>query len=146
MEITVFLARACNILTCSRRRTLAVKRLTDSKEILQRWAEHFNNLLNQSCHVDENAIDEFPQWQLQEELSILPSLDETKKALKHMANGKVPGPDSIPAEMYKFGGQRLVRGLVHFFTSIWEKEFVPKEFKDANIVYMYKRKGKPCKL
>jgi len=42
-------------------------------------AEHFNNLLNQLCHVDENAIDEFPKWQLQEELSILPSLDEAKK-------------------------------------------------------------------
>jgi len=115
--------------------------LTDSNEILQRWAEHFNNLLNQPSQVDEDAINEFPQWPLQEDLSIPPLLDETKKALKHMANGKAPGPDGIPAEIYKYGGQCLVRRLVHLFSIIWEKQSVPQEFKDANIVHLYKRKG-----
>ena len=115
--------------------------LTGSSEILQRWAEHFNNLLNQPSQVDEDAINKFPQWPLQEELSTPPSLDETKKALKHMANGKAPGPDGIPAEIYKYGGQRLIRRLVHLFSIIWEKQSVPQEFKDASIVHLYKRKG-----
>jgi len=52
--------------------------------------------------VDEDAINGLPQWPLQEDLSIPPSLDKTKKALKHMANGKPPGLDGIPAEIYKY--------------------------------------------
>jgi len=39
--------------------------------------------MNEPSQVDEDAINEFPQWPLQEDLSIPPSLDETKKALKH---------------------------------------------------------------
>jgi len=39
-----------------------------------------------------------------------------------MANGKAPGPDSIPVEIYKYGGQRLVRRLVHLFSDIWQKQ------------------------
>jgi len=115
--------------------------LTDSNKILQHSAEHFNNLLNQPFQVYEDAINKFPQWPLQEELSIPPSLDETKKALKHMANGKAPGPDGIPVEIYKYNGQRLVRRLVYIFSIIWEKPSVPQEFKDASIVHLYKRRG-----
>jgi len=58
-----------------------------------------------------------------------------------MANGKAPGPDGIPVEIYKYNGQRLVRRLVHLFSIIWEKPSVPQEFKDASIVHLYKRRG-----
>ena len=58
-----------------------------------------------------------------------------------MSNGKAPGSDGIPAEIFKYGGLKLTRRLVKLFKIIWKKETSPREFKDANIIHLYKRKG-----
>ena len=45
-------------------------------------------------------------------------------------------------EWNKNGGDVLLEKLTIFFQSIWaEKDEVPQDFKDASIVYIYKRKG-----
>ena len=46
--------------------------------------------------------------------------------------GKSPGIDGIPAEVYK---------LYDLFTNCWEKGTVPRDLKDAVIVFLYKNKG-----
>ena len=115
--------------------------LTNKDDVLKRWAEHFNNLLNRPSTVDNAAIDEIPQHPMQEQLSSPPNLAETIKAIKQMSNGKAPGADGIPAEVFKYGGQKLARKLLQLFKIIWESETVPQDFKDANIIHLYKRKG-----
>ena len=58
-----------------------------------------------------------------------------------MSTGKAPGPDAIPAEIFKSGGISLTRRLTGLFRSHWEKETLPQAFKDATTVHIYKRKG-----
>ena len=70
-----------------------------------------------------------------------PSIEEVKKATSQLSSGKAPGADSIPAEVYKEGGSMLMQKLTDLFNSIWIKELVPQELKDATIVHLYKRKG-----
>ena len=114
---------------------------TDKAEILTRWAEHFNSLLNRPSSMSEEALDAIPQRQVLGELELPPSLHEVTKAIKQTSSGKSPGADGIPAEIYKHGGDYMRRKLTHLFKLIWDKGTVPQEFKDASIVHLYKRKG-----
>ena len=54
--------------------------------------------------------------------------------------GKAPGPDGIPPEVFKVGGEALTEQLVSLFHLFWERVEVPKDLKDANIVHLYKNK------
>ena len=60
-----------------------------------------------------------------------------------LSSGKAPGSDAIPAEVYKAGGPQVAEKLTELFHIMWRKEAIPKEFKDATIIHLFKRKGNP---
>jgi hypothetical protein len=115
--------------------------LTDQDQILKRWAEHFESVLNQPAAFDDTVLNEIPQWTEATYLDQPPTEDEVLRAIKQISSGKSPGEDSIPPEIYKEGGKQLVRRLTGLFLKIWDKESVPQDFKDASIVHIFKRKG-----
>jgi exonuclease III len=115
--------------------------ITDKNELLERWAEHFDGVLNRPSSINDEAIERLPQVDTNEALAIPPTDEEVEKAVKQMSTGKAPGPDAIPAEVYKSGGPALNRKLTEMFHSVWESETLPQDFKDATIVHIYKRKG-----
>ena len=115
--------------------------LTDPDDILKRWAEHFCNVLNRPSSISSEAIANLPQVPIDSSLDTLPTSDEIKKAISQLSDGKAPGRDCIPAEIYKCGGDVLVNRLTELFTLIWEKRVLPQDFKDASIVHLYKKKG-----
>ncbi|KAK4319323.1 hypothetical protein Pmani_009726 [Petrolisthes manimaculis] len=82
--------------------------LNDKKQILYRWAEHFNSVLNRPSTINDEAINQLRQEPINEELDIPPSSEEVSKAIKQLSSGKAPGPDSIPAEVYISGGPTLL--------------------------------------
>ena len=115
--------------------------ITDKPKILDRWAEHFNGVLNQVSDFDDTVLDEIPQLPVNMALDEAPTLAETKSAIKEMASEKSAGSDDIPAEVYKHGGESLQERLHNLFKLIWEHKNVPQQLKDALIVHIYKRKG-----
>ncbi|KAI8501811.1 hypothetical protein Bbelb_202230 [Branchiostoma belcheri] len=115
--------------------------ITDKDKILERWAEHFCNVLNRPSVMNDEAINDMPQVPVNITLDELPTEQEVQQAIQLLSNGKAPGSDAIPAEVYKAGGTVLTQKLTEFFQSLWEKEEIPQEFKDASIVHLYKRKG-----
>ena len=115
--------------------------LTEKATILQRWAEHFNQLLNRPSSIDEQTIQDIPQRPLIESLDEPPTLPETIKAISQLQAGKAPGSDGIPPEIYKTGGLALSTNLTDLFRLCWEKGELPQDFKDANIIHLYKNKG-----
>jgi len=115
--------------------------LTNKNEIVERWAEHFDNVLNRPSSINDEAIQRLPQVAINTDLDIPPSEEEVAKAISQMSTGKAPGPDAIPAEVFKSGGPSLLSKLTELFQSCWESETLPQEFKDATIVHIYKRKG-----
>ena len=48
---------------------------TDKEAILERWAEHFNSVLNRPSSINEDAIDRLPQIDCNE----FPTVMETRK-------------------------------------------------------------------
>ena len=115
--------------------------LTERSSILKRWAEHFDAVLNRPSEINEEAINRLPQVDINPDLDIAPTLPEVEKAIDQMSNGKAPGTDAIPAEVYKHTGPQLRNKLTQLFQTIWTQGAVPQDFKDASIVHLFKRKG-----
>ena len=111
--------------------------------ILERWAEHFNSVLNRPSSINQDAIDRLPQIECNVLLDEFPTVTETRKAVQQLSSGKAPGADAIPAEVYKAGGLPMAEKLTELFHCMWRKEAIPQEFKDASIIHLYKRKGNP---
>ena len=51
------------------------------------------------------------------------------KPMEMLSNGKAPGSDAIPAEVYKDGGDHLVHRMTKLFQLMWNKEQIPKNTK-----------------
>lgn len=115
--------------------------LTDKKDILNQWTLHFSSLLNRTSNVTKEALDSIPQRPIIHELENLPTEEETANAVKQLQIGKAPGPDGIPPEVFKSGGQALIHHLTRLFQHFWELGELPQDFRDANIVHLYKNKG-----
>ena len=73
----------------------AETRLTEPSRILERWAEHFSDVLTRSSTISQAAIDNIAQRPLMDELAQRPTLDETTAAIKKLSSGKAAGPDAI---------------------------------------------------
>ena len=115
--------------------------LTEKSHILDRWAEHFDAVLNRPSHINEEAINRLPQVDTNPNLDNSPTLPEVEKAIHQLSSGKAPGADAIPAEVYKHAGPQLRDKMTQLIEVIWAQVAVPQDFKDASIVHLYKRKG-----
>ena len=69
-------------------------------------------------------------------------MNETKKALRSMANDKAMGPDELPAELLKLGLSDSSHDILLAFHGIavamWMTGEVPQEGKNATIKVLYK--------
>ena len=115
--------------------------LTDKDNILKRWKEHFDTVLNKSSCTDMSVLDSIPQRPEIPELSFVPTAQEVLTAIKQITSGKAPGKDAIPPEIFKYGGTKLVKKMLGLFTQIWQQGTVPQDFKDVLIHHLYKNKG-----
>jgi hypothetical protein len=66
---------------------------------------------------------------------------EVEKALTQLNPTKAPGPDGIPTKILKDCAREIAPHLTKIFNASLEKGCLPKEWKDANVVPIYK-KGK----
>ena len=117
------------------------KLLTEKAHILDRWAEHFDAVLNRSSYINEEAINRLPQNTINLNMGNPPTLSELEIAIHQLSSGKAPGADVIPVEVYKYTGPLLRNKLNQLIDVIWDQEIAPQESKDAFIIHLYKRKG-----
>ena len=59
-----------------------------------------------------------------------------------MKNGKAPGVDGIPAEIFKHGGDDLALHLHQLILLIWRTEEITSDLQDADIVKIFKKGDK----
>lgn len=50
--------------------------ITEKEKILDRWAEHFNGVLNRSSTINEEAINPLPYVPINQSLDAVPTLEE----------------------------------------------------------------------
>ena len=107
--------------------------LINKIDILERWAAFYEEL-----YADNQST---PLFDTEE---TIPEIlhDEVQAALNICKNDKAAGPDSINAELLKFGGIYLEKLLLKLFNKILATGTFPDEFKQAEIVTIFK-KGDP---
>ena len=115
--------------------------LTEPSKVLDRWAEHFEGVLNQDSDFDMSVLDELPQYDVNRDLDAVPSLEEVQKSIKQLSSGKAPGGDEIPPEIYKDGGVPVAKRLLEIIKQIWQEGAAVQDFRDAIITHLYKNKG-----
>ncbi|KAK3509681.1 hypothetical protein QTP70_008422 [Hemibagrus guttatus] len=112
---------------------------SDKKRVLERWSEHFQKLLNVPGEIEPEALDNIQQRTIKTCLDETPSMDETMKAIMGLKDGKAPGGDGIPAEVWKYGGTNLLVKLHQLIHKAWDEGSVPQAWKDATIITIYKK-------
>ena len=115
--------------------------ITDPDKILDRWVEHFDEVLNQPSDFDSSVLEEIPQWEINHKLDEQPTLVEVEKSIKQLASGKAAGADGIPPDVYKHGGAAIRKQLLSLYKLCWREGVIPQDFKDADLVHLYKNKG-----
>ena len=115
--------------------------LKEKDKTLDRFAQHFDQLLNVPGTVDKAALEELPKVNADAELELddVPSLDELLAAINSTRENKAPGVCRIPAEVWKYGGLGLQKKLHELIVYIWRTEQIPQNWKDANIVPIFKK-------
>ena len=62
--------------------------ITDKEDILKRWAEHFDSVLNHPSAINDEAINRIPQIPTNEALDTVPTQEELVKAISQLSRAK----------------------------------------------------------
>ena len=113
--------------------------LVNEEEVINRWKEFFESLLNRP-----NPDDPLDQCETQtaEELIPEPTLVEIQASIKSLKNNKSPGEDGIPAELFKYGGDIIEQQFLKLFKIIWNKESKPEDWEIAVMIPIHKKGDK----
>lgn len=115
--------------------------LANKHDILKRWREHFNTLLNVDRTADIVYIHSIRSLPKVNELDEPLSLREVVVAIQQQRNGKAVGIDGVPGELLKYGGPELHELIWKSFKQMWEEERVPDTFRVSRICPLFKNKG-----
>jgi len=68
-------------------------------------------------------------------------MEELTKAIEQLKSRKAAGVGGIPPEICKYGGPVLHSKLHELLVCCWEQSKLPRDFRDAIIITLYKNKG-----
>ena len=110
--------------------------LSKPAEQLDRWREHFNEVLNGSPVMMPPDIDEGEDL----EVNLGPiSRAEIIEAIGKTKNGKAPGPDNITPEVLKAEAGITADILLKLFQEVWENEEIPNDWRKGHIIKLPKK-------
>jgi hypothetical protein len=112
--------------------------LADPQNVLNRWKNFFNQVLNVHGVHDVRQMDIHTAEPLVSE----PSLVEVEIAIGKLRSYKSPGTDQILTELIKAGGETLYSEIHRLICSIRNKEELPQQWKESIIVPIYKKDDK----
>ena len=68
-------------------------------------------------------------------------MEEARKAIDSLKNGKAPGPDGRPGEVYHCLDEESHQYLMKKFLDCWRTGAVPRQWFHAVVATLYKKKG-----
>jgi sorting nexin-29 len=110
--------------------------VNERNKILDRWVEHFDHLLNSNESSDLNLMTVNNNNDTHVNI---PTLEEVQHAINKLKCNKAAGPDNIPAELLKYGGNAIVNNIWQIILSIWDKEILPSEWKLSILCPIHKK-------
>ena len=111
--------------------------LTSPKEQLERWREHFQELLNRSLPPNP-AIIPLANQTLNVKVDP-PSKAEIERAVKKLKANRAAGPDEIPPEALKVDTTMTSKALYVLFKKIWTSDEIPSDRKRRYLIKLPKK-------
>ena len=65
--------------------------ITNTDDILKRWAEYFDSVLNCPSVINDEAINHLPKIPINKALDSIPTREELRKAISQLSSNKAPG-------------------------------------------------------
>ena len=116
--------------------------LSEESAVKARWAGYFEELYRVDPPGREISVDGVEALVANPSISCdPPTLEETRKALDQLRDGKAPGGCGIHAEMLKAGGEAALQALHSLFCSVWNSGVIPTDWKRGIVVPIWKGKG-----
>ena len=119
--------------------------ITGQENVAARWVEYFEDLLNiENEDDDENEhVDDETTEPAVDNTAEPITMEELEKALRLTKSNKAAGPDLIPIETIKAGGEPLKRLILELLNLAWNTGTVPEEWNQSIICPIFKNKGDP---
>ena len=114
------------------------KFITEVNGKLERWKEHYGDLLSSEQKINESVFNTISPVQIPDD-EPPPTVKEVEEAVERLKNRKATGVCEIPAELLKYGGKRVTEFLHAIITKVWETEVCPQDWKDAILVNIFKK-------
>ena len=111
--------------------------ITDQRQQMARWVEHYLELYATQNVVTEAALNAIEELPVLDELDAEPTEEELSKAIDCLSIGE----DGIPAEVIKRAKDTLLGDLLELLRLCWREGSVLKDMRDTKIVTLYKNKG-----
>ena len=105
--------------------------MTDKEDILKRWADHFDGVLNRPPSINHETINRLPQMECNPLLDEFPTVSETVKAIKLLSSGNT----------YKAGDPPVAETLTELFHIMWRKKPSLKSSRIQQLSTYSKGKG-----
>jgi len=114
--------------------------LREEDDILRRWAEHNDELLNiEFSNHNATSQETYQGYLATDELT--PALDEVENAIQKLKDNKAPGIDLIQAELIKKASPDFVECMYQLITKIWTTETIPEDSNWSIICPIHKKGG-----
>jgi len=110
--------------------------ITDPNDILDKWKDYFENLLN--C---DEPIDSFTWTDVEPNESeyLPPSRIEIAEQIKMLKNHKTLGEDGIQAEILKSLDEEAIFNIHNLVELVWKEEKIPEDWRIALVCPIYKK-------
>jgi hypothetical protein len=105
--------------------------VTDAEGIAERWREYCEELYSDSSGNVEK------DWQFEREPP--PLRTEVAKAIRDTASGKSTGPDEVPVELFKTGGDTVLDRMHRICVALWETGEWPDDWADSIFITLPKK-------
>jgi hypothetical protein len=135
--------------------------ITGKEEQAKKWTEHFKEILNRNVEEDEEQGQEEDQEEVAgmegregiekeeenegQDKRILkinigtPTLEEVKKAIKQLRNGKAPGIGNISPDILTADVDTTAKLLYPLIMQIWKEQKYPTERNEGTIIKLPKK-------
>ena len=102
------------------------------EKIAERWKEYCQELYEEK--------DITTDWNFQmDEQEPPPLKSEVERAIKNTASQKTPGPDDVPIELIKNGGETTIKLMHQISVSIWKTGKWPDDWTDSLFISLPKK-------